>query len=149
MSMASENFRKRKHSDVVAASPLDLLAGAEVARDQQQSQINSEGLIARGTPAGNVYSGLTLGGDTRAILGNVFYTTHNNVTSPSDRTAEEERREERGRAKEQRESLMNTLAFDRMDFRKATVEPAHTRTCQWITMDFFGSKATLDLASLL
>jgi hypothetical protein len=120
--MESETSRQRERSDAAAASALDLLGGAEAVRDLQPSHINNDGLSVRETPAGNIYAGLNLGGQTRAILGNVFYTTHNNVTNPSKKTAEEVRHE----------SLMNTLAFDRMDFRKATVEPAHTRTCQWI-----------------
>jgi hypothetical protein len=65
---------------------------------------------------GTFIRGLTLGGDTRAILGNIFYTTHNNVTPSTQQTAEEKRHEK----------LMETLAFDRMDFRRATIEPAHT-----------------------
>ena len=117
--MDSGNSRKRKHSDHVAASPLGMLVDGEAARD---FQTNDSALSARGTPAGNIYSGLTLGGDTRAILGNIFYTTHNNVTPSTQQTAEEKRHEK----------LMETLAFDRMDFRRATIEPAHTRTCQWI-----------------
>jgi hypothetical protein len=122
--MESENSRERIHCDAVAASPLELLdgAGAGAGHDHQLSRTNNDGLSTRETPAGNIYSGVTLGGQTRAILGNVFYTTHNNVTNPSEQTTEEVRHE----------SLMNTLAFDQMDFRKATVEPAHTRTCRWI-----------------
>jgi hypothetical protein len=96
-----------------------MLVDSEAARD---FQTNDRALSARGTPAGNIYSGLTLGGDTRAILGNIFYTTHNNVTPSTQQTAEEKRHEK----------LMETLAFDRMDFRRATIEPAHTRTCRWI-----------------
>jgi len=120
--MESENSRTWKHGDADAASPLDLLDGAGVGGNHQLSRVNNDGLSTREIPAGNIYSGLNLGGQTRAILGNVFYTTHNNVTNPSEHTPEEKRHE----------SLMNTLAFDRMDFRKATVERAHTRTCQWI-----------------
>ena len=127
--MDSGNSRKRKHIDDVAASPLGMLVDAETARD---FQINDRALSARGTPAGNIYSGLTLGGDTRAILGNVFYTTHNNVANPGQQTAEEKRRDEEGREENRRQKLMDTLAFDRMDFRRATIEPAHTRTCHWI-----------------
>jgi hypothetical protein len=119
MSMDSGNSRKRKHSDAVAASPLGMLVDAETARD---FQLSDSGLSARGAPAGNIYSNITLGGETRAVLGNVFYTTNNNVTNPSERNAEEERHDK----------LMDTLAFDRMDFRRATIETAHTRTCQWI-----------------
>lgn len=117
--MESENPRKRKHSDVVAAPPLGMLVEAEAVRDYQ---LNDSGPSAGGNQVGNIYSGLTLGGQTRAILGNVFYTTHNNVTNSSEHTAEEEGHEK----------LMKDLAFDRMDFRRATIDPAHTRTCQWI-----------------
>jgi hypothetical protein len=120
--MESGNPRQQEHGDAAAASPLDLLLGAEAGSDHQVSHISDEGLSARGALVGNIYSGLTLEDETRAILGNVFYTTNNNVTNPSEHDAKEERHE----------SLMKTLAFDRMDFRKATIEPAHTRTCQWI-----------------
>lgn len=122
MSMGSETSRQQEHSDAAAVSPLETLIGAEAVRDLQPDGINNDGLSAREMPAGNVYSGLTIGGQTRAVLGNIFNTTHNHVTNTIERTAEEERHE----------SLMNTLGFDRMDFRKATVDPAHTRTCQWI-----------------
>jgi hypothetical protein len=117
--MESESPRKRKYNEDVTASPLGMLVDAEAARS---FQLNDVGLSARGTQAGNIYSGLNIGGQTRAILGNVFYTTHNNVTTPSEQTAEEKRQEK----------LMETLAFGRMDFRRATVDPAHTRTCRWI-----------------
>lgn len=120
--MDSENLRQQEHSDAVTASPLDLLDGSGAGRDHRLMRISNDGLSAREMPVGNIYSSLNLGGQTRAILGNVFYTTHNTVTNPSEQTAEGKRHE----------SLMDTLAFDRMGFRKATVEPAHTRTCQWI-----------------
>jgi len=98
MSLEFKNPRKRKHSDDVVPSPLDLLdgAGAGAVHDEQLIQNNDDRLSARGLQAGNIYSGLTLGGQTRAILGNVFhFTIHDDVISPSMQTEEEQRHEKR------------------------------------------------------
>ncbi|KAM0715771.1 hypothetical protein Q7P37_008285 [Cladosporium fusiforme] len=113
---------------------------------------DEEERVATGS-VGHVFESLTLGGETRAHLGNVYgnvtniYGPKNSLVSSQNEhffkkeklpAEEAPRREEarfgesRGLGEARREKVLESLQFDTMGSRLATIRWPHVRTCSWL-----------------
>lgn len=118
-----DHSRKRKLSDGAVASSSRATQGpSEFRTDFQQSgQMHVDSTFDGDRRRGHDYSDFSMSGESRTQLGDSF-VTNNYGPGPSREEREEERYKE----------FMQSLGFERMDFRRQTIEQAHAETCQWV-----------------
>lgn len=121
-----EGSRKRKHSDGTVASPSrDQESAAGAANDLQR--LSDGDLLKRlrrdllDERHGHTYTGAGVRDNARAHIGDSI-TAHNHGPQSRSEAAKEERFDK----------FMEASAFERMDFRRAAIDPAHAETCGWI-----------------
>lgn len=151
--MASDFSRKRKHSgsEIAATSPARYRsqalepAASGFANDDLQPADSPDipgalGDIGRATSSytnvspdipralGDIghatrrYTNVSTRDQARAHYGDHYGDVYHNVSGSSAETAEEAKHRQ----------FAKSLSFDRMDFRRATIDPAYGGTCQWI-----------------
>lgn len=118
--MASDMSRKRRLSDGEGA-PLPRIPPS----GSDQDQYRWPRALGSGGDA-RQYQNIINTGSSRSQFGD---THHHNVTNNyhsavgTDSQTEDDKRWA---------TFKNALAFDRMDFRRATIDPAHNETCRWV-----------------
>lgn len=132
--MASDLSRKRKHSDSDSAAPpsprcrsrdLPQEGAASGSADKELRPADPPdipGAIGVIGHAQRSYMNVTTRDQARAHYGDHYGNVYHTVMSSSTETAEEVLYKR----------FMKALAFDRMDFRRAAIDPAYAYTCQWI-----------------
>lgn len=119
-----ETSRKRKLSDSAEASSSRALVRA-VAGDERKLQHPSRATAPEAAEIcqrdGHSFSDIHASGQSTNDFGD-RYIVHNYGRSPTGEKEEDKRLKD----------FMKALAFDRMDFRRAAIDPAHGQTCQWI-----------------
>jgi ankyrin repeat protein len=125
--MTSNNPRKRKHRDsATTPSPRSQSAvpervASEFTRNDSHNAdlINLHRIPGRDEHLVQSYNNPVTRENARAHYGNNVYY---NVTNSNTETAEERLYQ----------SFMKSLKFDGMDLRRAVIDPAYAKTCQWI-----------------
>lgn len=114
-----ETSRKRKLSDSAEAS--SCRDPARVSNSEGGSPHSSNTTALQYRRLGHTYSDFEARDHSRNHLGDNI-TVNNYGRSPSSEEKEAE----------QRRNFMRALSFDRMDLRRAAIDPTCGRTCQWI-----------------
>ena len=111
--MASDTSRKRKHGEGTASS----LSQPRIPENAIRGACDSgHGIIERDRKSRQSFMNSSVQDHARAHFGNVYYVT--NVEPET--TAEDSKYQ----------AFIKALAFKRMDFRQAAIDPAYAGTCQ-------------------
>lgn len=124
--MTTDTSRKRKHSEsATTSSPQPRFQPAQSSlSESNRNDVHHENLPdAYGTTESHEnptqsYTNTSVSDQAKAHYGNVYYkVTNTNIETGREGT---------------HDGFMKALAFKRMGFRRAAIEPAYAETCQWI-----------------